>query len=53
MHGPQADLGRLLTSALAHEASEGIFLPTGGNSPHPGFEITTCGVPLECFDQLV
>jgi hypothetical protein len=50
IHGPQADLGRLLTSALTHGASEGIFLPTGGNSPHLGFELTTCGV---CFDQLV
>jgi hypothetical protein len=46
-------LSHLLTSALALEVSEGIILPTTKNSPHPGFELTTCGVLLACFDQLV
>ena len=45
--GPQADLGRLTTSALAHGASEGIFLPSIWNSLPREVELRTWGVPPE------
>jgi hypothetical protein len=36
IHGPQANLGRLLTSALAHGASEGICFTHGQKFAPPG-----------------
>ena len=52
IHGPQADLGRFFTSALAHGTGEVIFLTPAQNSLPRGVEPRTWGGATEPPNQL-